>query len=245
MRFFEMKTWLSLVLSFFVFACDSSEEEEMSPEETTVETGALATEIISKVDLAMPATLVINQGEKQEVRFEGDAEIVSKIKREVKDGLWEIKLEPGKHEYKELKIFLTIGRLEAVKLSAAASVSVEDFTGEGVLAVGMTGVGNIDFGTLKGYDEIKTSVSSTGKVEFKKAGSAVRLLTADMSGVSKLYALNLVAEKCVVKVKGLGEVKLNVSETLDAEIGDLGKVYYKGTPAITKKVSGNGVLSAI
>jgi Putative auto-transporter adhesin, head GIN domain len=62
-----------------------------------------------------------------------------------------------------------------------------------------------------------------------------------ISGSGKVYASNLEADKCDVRISGSGDVEINVKSDLDANISGSGSVTYKGNPShVNSHSSGSG-----
>jgi len=99
-----------------------------------------------------------------------------------------------------------------------------------------------------------TSVSSDGASDFKITGVDGQILrlhfagasdisvagdvdnfTVVLSGASDLDAAGLRADRAKVTISGSAEARINVKDSLDAEITGVGDIYFLGNPTITIK----------
>ena len=106
-------------------------------------------------------------------------------------------------------------------------------------------------------DDLNLSVSGSGRIKLdleaddltqKISGSGNIVVSGEadraevsISGSGNLDALDLEADHYAVRISGSGKCKINVGDSLEANISGSGSVYYKGDPdKIRSNVSGSG-----
>jgi hypothetical protein len=115
-------------------------------------------------------------------------------------------------------------RVEASKLDLAS------------LRITATGGSKLDIDDLRA----KTlAISGSGALD-ARIGGEVQTQTVEISGAGSYDAERLRAQDATVQVSGVGNVVVNVEQTLDAEISGAGGVEYLGNPRVTQHVSGIG-----
>lgn len=119
-----------------------------------------------------------------------------------------------------------------VDIETKGSISVDE------LKIYKDGVGKLNASIYA--DKIDVSFNGVGNIYLK--GETIDLLI-DSDGVGKVDAYDLYSQFADVRNSGVGDSKVNVSESLSVNISGVGSVYYKGNPEnISSKVDGVGKL---
>jgi hypothetical protein len=93
--------------------------------------------------------------------------------------------------------------------------------------------------TLPILDEVKLSgVSDINMKDYPAADQ----LKIDISGNGNFHAYDTKVTNCEVKLSGVADCFLHVTEALDVNISGVGDVHYKGSPEISKTITGIGEL---
>ena len=197
--------------------------------------------------------VLIVQGTENALKVDAPDSLQSKIKTEVQNGILVIsaegKIRNEKHDvivgadgvktkkvYERVFVNITIKSLASLDVSGSANVKSENELICDKLVIKSNGAGDIHLEVKAA--EIKTDISGAGDVALK---GSTQLLTADISGAGDLKASNLEADKAKVQVSGAGDAKVNVKQSLDADVSGAGSVIYKGNPAErTVSISGAG-----
>ena len=189
--------------------------------------------------------VILTQGEKESLVVEADADLISKVKTEVRSGVlnlevgsgWLDKLSLGLAELsgKRVKYYLTVREIHEVKISGKGEVTA-DMIESDRLSIGISGMGNVNIASLSTG---KLSVSISGRGEFTSAGSAVHQKVA-ISGSGDYNAIDLESQSAIVKISGQGNASVWASEELEAKISGYGKVEYRGSPTVSHSISGLG-----
>lgn len=173
----------------------------------------------TKVALGFSGDIVLTQGSDFKVVYDGESNILDKIKFEVKgkslnidwkDDNWNIRTT------KKITVYVTMPNLDAVALGGSGDISsTNDFNG----------------------DSIDVAISGSGDVAL--TGTYDRMnLTIGGSGDCNLYKLK--AKKGNVAISGSGNCNVAVSDDLSVVISGSGDVTCKGTPQLRKMISGSG-----
>jgi len=72
------------------------------------------------------------------------------------------------------------------------------------------------------------------------ASGRVGALTATLGGVGKLQLVELTAKQAKVRISGIGNATVNVTEDLDAVVTGVGDIEYQGDPIVRSDVHGLG-----
>jgi hypothetical protein len=189
--------------------------------------------------------VILTQGEKESLVVEADADLISKVKTEVRSGVlnlevgrgWLDKLSLGLAELsgKRVRYYLTVREIHELKISGKGDVEADKIDSDR-LSVSISGMGNVNIGTL---DAGKLSVSISGRGEFASAGSVVHQKVA-ISGSGDYKAIDLESQSAAVKISGQGNASVWAIEELEANISGYGKVEYRGSPSVSHSISGLG-----
>ncbi|HEV8271256.1 MAG TPA: head GIN domain-containing protein [Chitinophagaceae bacterium] len=102
----------------------------------------------------------------------------------------------------------------------------------------ISGTGNLTVSAMSIGNNMKAEISGTGNINVL-AGSA-KNEELKISGSGKLLLEAVAAENAETKISGSGDIRINVSQRLDATISGSGSVYYHGNPLISADISGSG-----
>ena len=102
----------------------------------------------------------------------------------------------------------------------------------------ISGTGNLTVSLVSIGDKLKAAISGTGNINLL-AGTA-KNEELKISGSGKLLLEGVAAENAETTISGSGDIKISVSQKLDAIISGSGSVYYHGNPLISTDISGSG-----
>ncbi len=193
-------------------------------------------------------TMLITQGDKDELRIEADPEIRSRIITEVKDGvlviwhdhdfvdwlrLWTKSLDP-------LRFFLTVKDIRYIKISGAGTVKAPSIKGDSLELInsgaGSQVIENLDVSKFKAELSGAGSMDIAGKVDEQ---------SIKLSGAGSFNGARLESRKADVKLSGVGSATVWVTESLNANLSGMGSVEYYGEPQLTQKKTGLGSLKSL
>lgn len=159
--------------------------------------------------------LKITAGKPYSVQVTSDDNLLPFIKTDLKNDTLLISSSRSICTKSDLKIQVAMPELNALTSDGSADVDI-------------AGVKNKKFSlNINGAGTIKAD-GETQQLEIKASGSV------------DIDTTRLKAKSVSVKMEGAGDAKVFATDTLHANIDGAGSVFYKGTPKITKEISGVG-----
>jgi hypothetical protein len=181
--------------------------------------------------------IFLSQGPSQDIRLEGQENILAELSTQVSHNKLEIKY--NRHRVKARKpvrIYLTMPALREVSLSGANTLQGLTPWQVDALELHASGSGTIDM-TVTGAHRLESKTSGSARITL--SGNADRY-EMDISGSGKIRAFGLTTKTADVEVSGSGNCELVVTEQLKTRISGSGKVRYKGNPVVSTSISGSG-----
>jgi hypothetical protein len=102
--------------------------------------------------------------------------------------------------------------------------------------ISISGSGEVDVAGVHGA-AFEARISGSGG--FRAAG-AVDHLEASISGSGDMRLYDLVAREAVLRIAGSGDMRVHVTEDIDARVSGSGDISYRGDPRTSLEVSGSG-----
>lgn len=169
------------------------------------------------IGLGIAGTVYITPGKTRKVVVEAQKNLIDNLKREVRNGSWNIGFHNNVRHSSDVKIYITLPTVQALSIGGSGKIiATEPFYHLGDLSFSIGGSGNIEFsGEAKA---LKVSIGGSGHV---KAG-------------------NLRVESSKVSIGGSGSCYVEVGDRLDVSIAGSGSVHYKGRPKVNSSISGSG-----
>jgi len=194
------------------------------------------------IGISIHAEVYYNQGNTHEIKIEGNERDVKDLITKVENGFLQVKYDDWKIKRSKLIIHITSKELEKVKLSGSANFLANKEVSSDEMEIAVSGSGKVIFSKLQS-DEVDTKISGSGGVEL--AGGSADEVDVKISGSGKLQAEGFNVSEYSVALSGSGNVRINVTDELDAKISGSGKVYYRGNPQVNSVTSGSGKIVAL
>ena len=172
---------------------------------------------IHSIGLGIAANIYLTQSNSQEIVIEGQQNIIDNIKRDVKNGSWNIEFEDRARNYEELNIYISLKTIKGLAIGGAGNIKGQ---------TAFTGLGDLDI-----------SIGGAGQVELSGDAQDVDI---SIGGSGKVRASGLTAEHCSVSISGSGDCEVDVNEKLNVSIAGMGKVKYSGNPKVSSSIAGMG-----
>ena len=193
----------------------------------------------SKLEIAGSVDVTLLASDEKEVVIEVDENLMRYIIIEVWQGTLRVDTDRRLNSSKGVLITIPIKNLSKLSSSGASMISSE----------GQLVCQDLDI-SLSGAGKLRLDISATS-VEVDVSGATIvdlmgnaKSLAIEMSGAGSLDGSDLKVENCNVQISGVGQVLVNVSETLKADVSGMGKVEYLGSPSsVVGDVSGVGNVS--
>jgi hypothetical protein len=230
-----------LIIPLFVFLSAIPSCYDGSPWQGIEGTGPVVERKISLdnikgISLPGSAKIYLTQGNKQDVRIEGQENIIDNLNTIVTGEIWRIDNKKPVWRCETLKIYITLEKLRLIKISGSGDVfTTNHFTGLNDLEIRISGSGNLDLDIEA--DDITTHVSGSGDITLRGIADN---LDSGISGSGSIRASELKVGTADVRVSGSGGMDLWVTDRLNAHISGSGNIYYTGNPKIDTSISGSG-----
>lgn len=191
-----------------------------------------------QVVISVPGEVSINQGPAETLTLEAEPAVLRKITTEIVGRRLLIGLVPGRVETQQpIRMKLGVRNLRAFESRTAGAITVGAL-GSDSLALVLTG------GSVLNLDRLDRALSLdvriTGAGEVAVGGGTVVAQKVAITGAGTYAAPRLASERAEVAIDGHGEVQLAASTTLAVRIGGVGRVRYRGNPAVTRSIRGVG-----
>jgi len=197
----------------------------------------------NKIEISVPSSVFITQGDAESVRIEADKDIRDMIVTEVQGRVLRIRYKHSRYfrpRNKEVNIYIAAKELNGISISSSGTIKADDISTDD-LDISISGSGDLEFNGLNA-DRLNVALAGSGK--FDMAGY-VENQSIRISGSGKYFAGELISKICTISISGSGEALVNVAESLNVRISGRGDVSYIGQPSISKSISGSGTIKAI
>jgi hypothetical protein len=196
---------------------------------------------ITSVEIRIPGTLTVVQGNQENLLLSGDPEMISRITTSMSGGDLIIDSESAMFSRgARLDGKLTVKSLQKLLIDGTADVRLGPMS-TSRLQVTISGSSHVDLGALH-TEALDVKISGHGDVA---GGGSATGVVVQISGAGNAKLAALQAEIAKVSISGKGDVELGVSKRLDAHITGYGDVKYLGDPKITQSISGLGSVSKL
>ncbi|WP_187696138.1 head GIN domain-containing protein [Xanthovirga aplysinae] len=223
---------ISLLFLIIISGCDNHINGIGDPV-----TKSLSLDTFTKVAIALPANVYLQQGEEQNVEIVTQQNIQDEIKTQVNNGKLKIDFRNFATTTKDnITIYITLPMLENLILSGSGKIFGETpFTESEILELDLSGSGEIDLEATS--KNIKGDISGSGKMLITGNSESFDL---NISGSGEFQGFGLQTHTSDINISGSGRSEIHVITQLNAHISGSGSIYYKGNPEITGKISGSG-----
>ena len=141
----------------------------------------------------------------------------------------------------KMVINITLPRLSAGDFSGACKVDLQGFTNEEEMSLVFSGASK---GLIEGLHADKLKIELSGASDCKITGHT-DYLKVEASGASHLKALDFFARNVDVEASGASSAQLHVQKSLKVDASGASHVKYKGSPVISKDLSGAASLHQV
>ncbi len=181
--------------------------------------------------------VIVRLGEGEFVTIEGDDNIVPDVETIVRGDALHIGFKRGNYD-PELPLLITVGATELSGFDVSGAVDLEAPTLRGPsLDITVSGAASA---VIYEVDVTELDVGVSGAADCVISGGRVDVLSVSASGAGTLDAGNVTVRAADVSASGAGDVRIFVSEELDATASGAGTVLYRGEPSVRKRTSGAG-----
>lgn len=202
--------------------------------------GPIVTETLNLADftgirLNLPVEVILRQGEIQEVTVEGKQNIINKLERDIRNGIWDIETKDCIRDIGNMKIFITIPDITDLAIAGSGNIFGENVFVIQDIDLGISGSGDMDLALE--CDDITLNITGSGNIKLEGTADG---LDFKITGSGDINAFNLAALRARVDITGSGNAEVSAQDELDVKISGSGDVRYKGNPNLNVSITGSG-----
>jgi hypothetical protein len=192
----------------------------------------------NKIDFSVSGTIYLTQGTPQKLTVEGQQNILDILETEVKGNTLELKFNKKRVNYKDLKFYITVAKIDGLNLSGSGNIYCENGLNTNDLDLSLSGSGEIKLNGLKAT-KIEADIAGSGNITLK-GSEAANELEIEIAGSGDVRTEELPVNEIKISMAGSGSCKVNAVNKLNVDIAGSGSVLYRGNPQINSDVSGSG-----
>ena len=178
----------------------------------------------------------LTKADVQQVTVEGQANLIDKLNKEVRDGLWHIGIDDCYRTNKPFVVHIAIPTVDRVIVEGSGEVKGSEPFSVDDLVVEVRGSGAVNMNIDAG--KINAVVQGSGDIVL---GGTCTSVSGTVQGSGDLDLRRLKATDAVMTVAGSGDIRVQASGSLKAMVQGSGDILYSGSPAsIDRTVQGSG-----
>ena len=199
----------------------------------------------NRLDMAAIGNVHIKQDNREGLRIKTDDNLLPYFKTEVVNGILVISIDPpvSLQPSQPVEINLSVKALQEIRLTGAANIDAPNLEAE-QFSVALTGTGDVEMSDFNATfpapatTRLTVWMPGTGNVSIS---GVVEEQDITLQGTGDYRAGNLTSSKATIRIDGVGNAALWVSDVLNATISGIGNIRYSGNPRqVNQSVSGLG-----
>ncbi|WP_176223816.1 head GIN domain-containing protein [Marivirga sericea] len=195
-------------------------------------------------------TVYLKQSNKEEVRVEAEKEIYALTEITVEEGVLHINIKKDDSQTSKsiwqkidnikllptLKVYVSIKDVQKLSVNGNGKLITENSIASDRISLLVAGTGSMEVDIKS--DQVDAKLIGPGNLSIK---GYAETLNIENSGAGSIDAFDFEVQNATANLYGLGSMKINVSDKLDAKIYGSGDMLVKGaTKEIVKKEYGSG-----
>jgi hypothetical protein len=188
------------------------------------------------IDVSGSMDVQVIQGPAASVKIEGDQNLLSYVRTDVRNGVLHIDTEDNVNlqPSKDLIVYVTAPLFTDIEISGASNViGKTPLTGDKTLEVHASGASEVDLDVS--VPELRGDISGATTMKLRgKAGSFI----LDASGSSEVLGLDLITEESDLDLSGASTVKVTANKKIRIDASGSSDVEYRGSANVDQKSSG-------
>lgn len=182
----------------------------------------------SEVDIAGVFDVVLIQGSEEKVIFEADHNIQEFFEAKNEGSTLHLDFIGNVKDKHVNTVYVTFKALDKLIFSGIGDIRTEGNVKLSSFECLVSGVGDLSLDME--CENLDVNFTGVGDIKLKGNGNKANY---QWSGIGDLIADDLKAKDVVLLLSGVGDAKLNASESLEVKLTGLGDVHYKGSPKST------------
>lgn len=222
-----------LLMTFAFASCEKINGDGPMVTEVRNETG------FSGIDVRMSANVTYRQAPEYKVEVTAQDDILRVLKTNVVNNKLVIRFENDVRvwRYDGIRVEVTGPELNNLRMSGSGSIQTLGTVRTGSMELDISGSGNIQMAELVA-NSIDGSISGSGEITVLQGVVTDEQLR--ISGSGGIDLTGVAAKTARTRTSGSGNMRLKVSDRLEATISGSGSVYYLGNPTVQVTRSGSG-----
>jgi len=197
-------------------------------------------ESFQKLDVSVPADVVIHIGAFPKVSISTHENLMEKITTEVKGKTLVIKSRPCISSAETLQIDLVVTKLNSITINGSAAIKIKEQLQADDFDMEINGSGMLIANIFA--NSVSSEIDGSGQI---MATGTTKDMNVEINGSGVFKGLGLMAYKADVKINGSGEVSLHAKNQLNIGITGSGNVSYSGSPKIKSDINGSGEVKKV
>ncbi len=184
---------------------------------------------------------IVQFGNKESLRFEGDQDAIDELITEVKNGVLIIRSKNKWGEWNRkfrnsrITAYITAKRITSLTMSGSGSIDVLNQINTSELATTVSGSGNIR--ATANVKSLSAVVSGSGNISIQGKANEANIT---IGGSGNFRGSDMQTQTASTTVSGSGSIYVAPNKRLNAVVSGSGNVFYSGDPVVEKTVSGSG-----
>ncbi len=200
----------------------------------------------NSIELGSAFEVHVHKGNVYAVSVTGREKDIDELEVSSSSGKLEIGYESGwkwtwNNNRSKLVVNITLPRLNSGDFSGASKVDLQGFSNEEEMSLVFSGASK---GLIEGLHADKLKIELSGASDCKITGHT-DYLKVEASGASHLKALDFFARNVDVDASGASSAQVHVQKSLKVDASGASHVKYKGSPVISKDLSGAASLHQV
>lgn len=183
-------------------------------------------DVFNAIELNTSAEVLLTQGPSQQVRVEGQRNILDVLTTEVRRGRLQIDTDKSLGEHNLIRIYITVPNVEALTINGSGAINGQNMMSVEDLRLEVSGSGEMDIHARA--SNIQSIIEGSGDIKLRGSSNG---LIVNIGGSGDVQAFDLATERAEVVINGSGDGEVNARTTLKAVVNGSGDVRYRGEPA--------------
>ncbi|GAB4018442.1 hypothetical protein GCM10028808_53030 [Spirosoma migulaei] len=229
----------SIYLLFFLLTLSGCSllREDVGPYQPDQQTYALTN--FDRLDMGSAFIITVQQGPTFSITVEGDRRNLDDLDVYTRNGTLKAQYRIARSRNYPTTFRITMPTLRGVDFSGASRSTLTGFTNLTDLDISLSGASECQFVGQAS----RTTVDLSGASSLQLSGQGT-WLSAELSGASSLQAFGFPVDNAGVGASGASKANVSVNASLVVEASGASTIRYRGTPAVSKRVSGASTVQA-
>ena len=193
----------------------------------------------TKVDFGTSGRLYFKTGQQHRVEIRAQRNIQDVIEAYVSNGELNLKIRDNTviHSYETIEVYVESPVINGFKVNGSGDIYSNEPIETDLFYTDIKGSGKIDINRLTASN-LESDVNGSGDIIIRDG--SINNGRLDISGSGNINMIGCEATTMKTETSGSGDMRVWVTDKLEARISGSGSVKYKGNPQLTVKVSGSG-----